>query len=585
MKNRSSLFQAIRRSGGDADPALDTGRTRLLFTAAMFACAFAVIGLRLVDVTLLKEGNEPTVAERRSPTVLPIGRADIVDRNGVLLATSLKTASLYADPHQVLDPKEAVAKLVKVLPDLNEAEVYKHLTANKKFVWIYRHLTPHQQYQVNRLGIPGLDFLTEERRVYPAGPLAAHLLGFTDVDNRGLAGIEREFDKRLRDSAKPLRLSIDVRIQHAMRFELSRAMHLFRAVGAAGLVEDVRTGEILAMVSLPDFDPNLPNTIDPETRFNRATLGVYEMGSTFKLFTAAMALDSGKVTLQSGYDATNPIHIARFTIHDDHAKRRWLSIPEIIMYSSNIGAAKMALDVGPEGQRAFLAKVGMLRPAHIELPEVGEPLVPNPWREINTMTIAFGHGIAVSPIQLVDGVSALVNGGIFRPATVLKRDGTGAVPGTRVISPHTSDDIRRLMRLVVLGGTGKFAEARGFLVGGKTGTAEKVFGKRYKTHALMSSFIGAFPINAPRYVVYAMLDEPSGNKQTYGYATGGWVAAPVVRNVVFRMASILGIHPVDEDSPEIRQQLAIDVVSKDPSLRRAKAASAEHTGKRRLASF
>ena len=232
----------------------------------------------------------------------------------------------------------------------------------------------------------------------------------------------------------------------------------------------------------------------------------------------------------------------------------------------------MALDGGVAGQRAFLAKIGMLRAPRIELPEVAEPLVPNPWREINTMTIAFGHGIAVTPVQLVDGISAMVNGGIEHPPTVLAQDDPAAVPGKRVISSHTSADIRRLMRLVVLGGTGKYAEARGFLVGGKTGTAEKVFGKRYKTHALMSSFVGAFPINAPRYVVYAMLDEPSGTKQTFGYATGGWVAAPVVRNVVFRMASILGIHPVDEDSPEIRQQLAIDIVSKD-------------TGKRRLASF
>lgn len=585
MKNRSSIFHAIRRSGGDTDPALDTGRTRLLFTAAMLACAFGVIGVRLVDVTLLKEGNEPTVAERRSPTVLPIGRADIIDRNGVLLATSLKTASLYADPQQVLDPKDAAARLVTVLPDLNQAEVYKRLTEDKKFVWIYRHLTPRQQYRVNRLGIPGLNFLTEERRVYPAGPLAAHVLGFTDIDNRGLAGVELEFDKRLRTSTKPLRLSLDVRIQHAMRYELSRAMHLFRAVGAAGLVEDVHTGEILAMVSLPDFDPNLPDSIDPETRFNRATLGVYEMGSTFKIFTAAMALDSGKVTLQSGFDATNPIHIAHFTIHDDHAKRRWLSVPEIIMYSSNIGAAKMALAVGTDAQRAFLAKIGMLRPARIELPEIGDPLVPNPWREINTMTIAFGHGIAVSPLQLVNGVSAMVNGGILHRPTILDHADPAAIPGKRVISPQTSDDIRRLMRLVVLGGTGKYAEARGFLVGGKTGTAEKVFGKRYKTHALMSSFVGAFPINAPRYVVFAMLDEPSGTKQTYGYATGGWVAAPVVRNVVFRMASILGIRPVDEDSPEIRQQLAIDIVSKDPSLSRLDAAPAEQMGKRRLASF
>jgi cell division protein FtsI (penicillin-binding protein 3) len=571
MIGRPPFFHPARRHPGDADQALETGRTRLLFTGAMFACAFAVVALRLVDVTLLKEGAGQRSAQLSAAPVLQTGRADIVDRNGVLLATSLKTASLYANPHLIIDAHEAAAKLVKAVPELSREQVYARLVSDKSFVWLYRHLTPRQQYEVNRLGIPGFDFITEERRVYPAGPLAAHALGHTDVDNHGLAGVERQFDETLRTGGAPLRLSIDTRVQHAMREELGRAMRAFRAVGAAGIVQDAHTGELIAMVSLPDFDPNLPASIDSESRFNRATLGVYEMGSTFKIFTSAMALDAGTVTMQGGYDAREPIRVSRFVIRDFHGKRRWLSVPEIFMYSSNIGAARMALDVGTAGQRSFLSKIGMLRPAPVEISEVGQPILPGQWRDISTMTIGFGHGLAVSPVQLSTGVVAMVNGGVLYPPTLIRRDSPTRA-GTRVVSARTSGEIRRMMRLVVEDGTGRNAEARGYLVGGKTGTAEKVMGKRYKAKALMSSFVGAFPINAPRYVIFAMLDEPSGTKETLGYATGGWVAAPVVRNVVYRIAPILGIHPVDEGSPAIRQQLAIDIVTKE-------------SGKRRLASF
>jgi cell division protein FtsI (penicillin-binding protein 3) len=335
---------------------------------------------------------------------------------------------------------------------------------------------------------------------------------------------------------------------------------------------DARTGEVLAMVSLPDFDPNQPDSIDGEPRFNRATLGVYEMGSTFKIFTTAMALDSGKVTLQGGYDASEPIRIARYVIRDFHAKKRWLSVPEIFMYSSNIGSVKMALDVGPSAQRAFLRNLGMLTPSPVEITEVGAPLAPGQWRDINAMTIAFGHGIAVSPMQLVSGVAAMVNGGVLYPPTLIRRPPGELLVGKRVISARTSEKIRRLLRLVVEHGTGGKAEATGFLVGGKTGTAEKVVGRRYKAKALMSSFVGAFPMNDPRYVVFAMLDEPTGTKETFGYATGGWVAAPVVGNVISRIGPMLGVRPVDEEAPAIRRQMAIEIVT-------------EKTGKRRLASF
>jgi cell division protein FtsI (penicillin-binding protein 3) len=572
MIGRQPIRPLRNRIEPPVPPAVAMGRGRLLVAGALFTAAFAVVAGRLVDVTLFAEGNEPRLSQSIGDATHQTNRADVVDRNGILLATSLKTASLHADARVILDADEATKLLAGVLPGLNIAKTRARLMSDRAFVWIKRHLTPREQHDVNRLGIPGLDFQIEERRAYPVGPLVAHVLGHTDTDNRGLVGIERSFDHTLSRQPEPLKLSLDVRVQHAMHAELSAAMQNFQAIGAAGIVMDVDTGEILSLVSLPTFDPNNPMAINKEARFNRATLGVYEMGSTFKIFNTAMALDTGRITLRSGYDASKPIRISRFVIRDFHGKHRWLSVPEIFMYSSNIGSVKMALDVGPAGQRDFLRRIGMLRPSPIELPEVGAPLVPGRWREINTMTISFGHGISISPMQLVAGVAAMVNGGIQRRPTLQRRSSNAAPKGVRVISPATSEKIRRLMRLVVENGTGKNAKAEGMLVGGKTGTAEKVVGKRYKAKALMSSFIGAFPMTAPRYVVFAMLDEPTGTKKTYGYATGGWVAAPVVGKVIARIGPMLGVRPVDANAPKIKQQMAVEIIT-------------AKTGKRRLASF
>jgi cell division protein FtsI (penicillin-binding protein 3) len=403
--------------------------------------------------------------------------------------------------------------------------------------------------------------------MYPMGSLAAHALGFTDIDNKGLTGIERYFDKELRTRQDNMALSIDVRVQHVLEHELGVAMKKFSAIGAAGLVMDVTTGEVVAMSSLPSFDPNQPNAIAQDLRFNRTTLGVYEMGSTFKIFTTAMALDAGTVSLHGGYDATNPIRVARFTIRDFHAKKRWLSVPEIFMYSSNIGTVKMALDVGIPGHRNFLTTIGMMKPVAIELSETGSPLSPNRWREINSMTISFGHGLAVSPLHLVAGVSAMVNGGIYRTPTLIRRNPSETPVGKRVITAETSAKMRRLMRLVVKNGTGRNAAAPGYLVGGKTGTAEKVSGRGYKKKALISSFVAAFPMHKPRYVVLAMLDEAKGTKETFGYATGGWVAAPVVGAVVRRIAPVLGMRPIKETDP-VRETLSIEISGKSARERR-----------------
>ena len=537
-----------RRIEGARKQAMETGRNRLLVTGIVLSLAFAAIGVRLVDLTVFQAGGEPRLAQIEPNPEVASGRADIVDRNGILLATSLPTASLFADPSAVLNAQEVADKLITELPELNRQELLGKLKTKSRFVWITRNLTPKQHYKVNRLGLPGLGFQRGERRVYPHGRLAAHALGLTDVDGRGIAGLEQKFDRALR-AGNRIQVSLDIRIQSMMRQELAAAVREFRAIGAAGVVLDANSGELVSLVSLPDFDPNEPSSAGPETAFNRVTKGVYEMGSTFKLFTAAMALDSGTVDLNSGYDASQPIKISRFTIRDFHAKNRWLSVPEIIVYSSNIGAAKMAVDVGTKTQRDYLDRFGLLRPAALELPEVGKPLVPKRWRKINTMTIAYGYGIAVSPLQLASGVAVLVNGGRYVPPTVLKTVAGNSSTGKRVLSEETSELMRGLMRLVVTNGTGRKAAAKGYIVGGKTGTTDKLAVRGYRKNATLSSFVGAFPMNAPRYIVLVMVDEPKGNKRTFNYATGGWVAAPAVGRVVQRMASLIGMAPDRQPEP------------------------------------
>ena len=544
------------RAGGRAAHALEQARSRLMVTMAIFGLAFGAVGIKLVDATVMSQGGDTGLAQAASAHAIPASRADIVDRNGVLLASSLATASLHADPKLVINPLEATQKLTSVLTDLDYQDTLAKLKSDKRFVWIRRNLNPREHYEVNRLGIPGIYFQREERRVYPTANLTAHVVGFTGVDNSGLMGIEQSFDKQLRASSEPVQLSLDVRLQHIVKRELQAAVDEFQALGGAGMIMDVKTGEVLAMVSLPDFDPHAP-TNDENARFNRNTLGVYEMGSTFKIFNSALALDSGKIHMGDSFDATKSIRVGRFSISDYHGKNRWLTVPEIFMYSSNIGSVRMAMEVGTPAQRALMDKLGLLKRSPVEIPEVGAPMIPHPWRDASTMTIAFGHGLSVSPVQMASAAGAAMNGGILHPATLLKRAPDAEIPGTRVISPQTSDQIRRLMRLVVTQGTATGAAAPGYVVGGKTGTAEKTSGHGYAKKALLSSFVGGFPINNPRYLVLAMIDEPKGNKRTFGYATGGWVAAPLAGRIIKQVGPLMGINPVDENLPEIRNATEI----------------------------
>ncbi|MBR9971124.1 peptidoglycan D,D-transpeptidase FtsI family protein [Magnetospirillum sulfuroxidans] len=536
------------RLDGVRSRALDISRTRLLVTAVVFIGIFGIIAARMIDVAVLDANPaKPRALPQARIQDLEMGRADITDRSGAVLATSLPTVSLYARPQDMaearVDMADAARKLADALPDLEAEDVRARLITGKSFVYLRRNLTPRQQYDVNALGIPGLHFEKGERRVYPHGNLVAHVVGMTDIDNKGIAGIERHFDQRLTSDAAPLALSLDLSIQNVVRGELQKAVQQFNALGATGMVADVRTGELLAMVSLPDFDPNDPPAGSNEALFNRATKGAYEMGSTFKLFNTAMALESGRININSTFDATKPLKFGNHTIHDDHSLNRWITVPEILIHSSNIGSARMALEAGTDFQRLFMARLGMLHTPSLELPEVGAPQVPNPWREINTITISFGHGLSVTPVQLVAGAVALVNGGIFHPLTLAHRPDDAPIPGEMVLKQKTSTQMRQLMRMVVTDGTGKKADVPGYEVGGKTGTAEKAAHGGYRKKAVLSSFVAAFPMDNPRYVVVAMIDEPQGTKETYGFITAGWNAAPTAGRIIAQIAPMLGIAP------------------------------------------
>lgn len=528
-------------------------RARIALAIGAFGLVYAVIAVRLVTFAVAPD----THATRRGAAqdAVATARPDILDRNGEILATDIKAASLFAEPRRIIDVDEAVELLTAVLPDLDAAETRHRLSSKKGFAWLKREITAQQQQQIHKLGIPGVGFLRENKRAYPNGGIVSHLIGHVNIDNQGIAGIERWLDRNgLADlhlagfavdrQQKPLELANDLRVQHALRDELMAAREKYKAKAAAGTVTDVRTGEILALVSVPDYDPNNPREANDPTRINRLTTGVFEMGSTFKALTVAMALDSGKISLSSSFDARMPLRYGRFNIHDYHAQKRILTVPEIFTYSSNIGTARMALSLGVEHHKAFLRKMGQLERLRTELPESAEPLVPKRWGELNTVTIAFGHGLSVAPLQAVMGIGALMNGGFLIPPTFMKRSEEEARKlAMRVVKPETSDRMRYLMRLNAEKGSARKADVPGYYVGGKTGTSEKVVGGRYSKTKLLTSFTAVLPADQPRYLVLIMLDEPQGLPETHGYATSGWNAAPTAAKVIARIAPLLGLEP------------------------------------------
>lgn len=536
---------------------------RIRLIAVSFALVYGLIGAKLVWL-----GFKPEAQSMRSAAVeaSAAARPDLVDRNGEVMATDVKTMSIFAEPRRIIDKDEATELITAVLPDLDARELRERLGSRKGFVWVKREITPKQQQEVYRLGLPGVGFWPENKRVYPNGPIGAHILGYTNLDNIGIAGVEKYIDgqgladlhgagfKLSAETLQPIALSIDARATHALRDELQKGIEKYRAKAGAAAIMDVNTGEVVALASLPDYDPNNPvDALDP-MRINRMSVGVYEMGSTFKALSIAMAIDGGKVNLNSRIDARGALRYGRFKIGDYHAQNRVLSLPEVFTYSSNIGTARMALMVGVEGHKAFLRKVGQLDRMKTELPESAEPIVPKNWGELNTMTIAFGHGLAVAPLQAMMAVSALMNGGYLIKPTFLKRNETDAKKDApRVVKADTSEAMRYLMRLNAEVGSAKFADVKGYYVGGKTGTAEKVIGGRYAKNRLFTTFMAVAPSDKPRYLFVTLMDEPQGLPETHGYATAAWNAGQVTGKIVERTGPLLGLpprfEPIDKPFP------------------------------------
>jgi cell division protein FtsI (penicillin-binding protein 3) len=532
---------------------LDKGRGRIRLLALGFVCLFATINVRLI---YLGFKPDPQSIRRAAFDALSGARPDILDRNGEVLATDVKVMSVFAEPRRIIDKDEATELLTAVLPDVNARELRDRLASRKGFVWVKRGITPKQQQEVYHLGLPGVGFLPENKRVYPNGPIAAHVLGFANLDNVGIAGIEKYIDGQgladlhnagfnlTPDGLKPIQLSLDLRLTHGLRDEIAKGIDKYRAKAGAGAILDVNTGEVVALASLPDYDPNNPaDALDP-LHINRLAVGVYEMGSTFKAISVAMALELNKVTLRSSVDARQSLRFGRFTIHDFHATHRILTVPEVFTHSSNIGTARMALMVGVEGHKAFLKRMGQLDRLRTELPENAEPLVPKRWSELNTMTIAFGQGLNVAPLQALMAVGALVNGGMMMKPTFLKRSEEDArQDAVRVVRPEVSESMRYLMRLNAEIGSAKLANIPGYYIGGKTGTADKIVHGHYSKDKVFTTFMAIAPADKPKYLMLVLFDEPQGLPQDGGYHTAAYNAGSVTGRVIERLGPMFGLPP------------------------------------------
>ncbi|MDT8328944.1 MAG: penicillin-binding protein 2 [Roseovarius sp.] len=532
---------------------------RLLVLAVMFFVAFGVVGGRMA-VLASSEPGEPRTSV--AGTQIQAQRADIVDREGRILATNFDTHSLYAQPQQMVDPETAAEKLAAIFPDLKQDDLLKDFTGKRKFLWIKRKLSPEQKQAVHDIGEPGLLFGPREMRLYPNGKLAAHVLGGAGFGREGVhaaevigvAGIERFFDERLRDPARahePLTLSLDLSVQAAMERVLYGGMKIMNAKGAAGILMNVHTGEVLAVASLPDFDPNdrpaPPASGSPgdSPLFNRAVQGVYELGSTFKIFAVAQALELGLVSPGTMIDTTSPMTWGRFKIRDFHNYGPQLSVTKVIVKSSNVGTARMAMEIGGTRQRAFLEQLGFMEPSPLEISEASrsKPLLPKNWSELSTMTISYGHGLSTTPMHLAAAYATIANGGRRVTPTLLRSP--DAQPGERVISTQTSAAMRKMLREVVTEGTASLGEVAGYAVGGKTGTADKPkeTGGGYHKDKVIATFASMFPAHDPQYVLVVTLDEPVETSGDEPRRTAGWTAVPIAAEIIRRVAPLMGLRP------------------------------------------
>jgi cell division protein FtsI (penicillin-binding protein 3) len=540
------------RTAGVRQQLLLTAQQRLMILMLLFMAAIFFVSLRLLYFAVFD-----TTPQRSGASAFVPARADIVDRNGVPLARTIDGYSIRVVPSKLLNDREYLAdELVKIFPDTPRAEFLAKLTGPRA-TYIRRRALPDQVAAVNAIGEIGFDFPREKERLYPQLSLAAHTLGFLNAEGQGVTGMEGAFNDRLTDAAtrgQPLALSIDARVQGVLESELGSAVTNLEALGGAGIILDVHSGEVLAMASLPTFNPNKLTGSDPATRRNAVTYNLYELGSTFKPLTVAAAIDAGTVTsMARRYDATKPLAIAGFRIRDSHPAGRWYNVPETLIHSSNIVTAQIADELGREKMEAMFRSLDFDKRPGIELKERAFPLWPRDWGRVTTMTTGYGHGIAVTPLHLASAYAALVNGGIYRPATMLKLGDQAPPQGRRVFKAATSARMRQLLRLIVSDGTGKQAEAPGFRVGGKTGSAEKPGIGGYNRTAVVATFAAAFPMDNPRYVIIAMIDQPKGNAYSSGQRTAGWTAAPVVRKVVMRAGPMLGVFPDESRDVDVSE--------------------------------
>ena len=554
----ATLAAEAIRSGGtpQGQQSLSLTYQRLMLVMLVFAGVTLMIVGRLLYLQLFTDRTG--AAQLTNPLVPP--RADILDRNGVALARTIDAWSIGVHPNRLVgNPAELAAKLADLMPEKSAAQFEAMLRSGKNFQYLSRRAMPELVTAVNALGEPAIVFDREPERLYPQTAMAGHILGWTDFDGRGVTGMEKVLEARLVDPAargNPVALSIDSRVQAAMESELGAALTKFSAEGATGIVLDVQTGELIAMASMPTFNPNAAGKSDPNALFNRATMGVYELGSTFKPITVAAAMEAGVIkSVAQRYQSGAPVQIGRFRIKDDHPIPGSANIVETLVHSSNIVTAQIADQMGADRMQAAFRALGFDEPAHVEL-EKGRPLYPRDWGRATVLTTGFGHGIAVSPLHLASAYAALVNGGIWRPATLMKV--STPAEGRRVYSEETSMKMRKLLRMIVLEGTGRRGEAPGFRVGGKTGTAEKVTsGGGYSKKVNVSTFAAAFPMDNPRYVVIAMLDAPKATADTFGFTTAAWNAAPVVSKVISRTGPLLGVVPDDYRDIDVSEMMAL----------------------------
>jgi len=529
-------------------------RTQRHFTwiISCFILAYGVIAGKLILYgSGVFKSKEKAIVQILKPTK---ARPLILDRNGEVLATDIKKYSVYVEADKLIEKDKAARLLAQALPQYtNQMKLLVEFESGRNFFWVARNINEEERERVFRLGLPGVVLEKENRRFYPNGNLAAHVLGSTDIDNRGTSGFEKYIDQTgindlekmglpvTQDELKPFELSIDLRVQHALRDELAKGITKYKAIAGSGIVYDVTTGEVLALASYPDFDANISTDALKPENINRAMVGVYEMGSTFKALNTALALESGKMNINTAFDTKEgEMTIGKRTIHEFHGTGKRLTIPEIFLHSSNLGSAKMALTVGSKAQQDFLRKMGILDRVQTELPETQAPLYPKYWSDISTVTISYGHGISVSALSCVKAVGALVNGGKLIEPTFLKRTAEDAQKNAPVvIKPETSEALRYVMRLNAEQGTAKAAQVQGYFIGGKTGTAEKAVRGIYQKDKMLTTFMAITPADKPRYLYFVILDEPKGIPETHNLATSSWNAGAVTGKLIERTAPML----------------------------------------------